>query len=118
MVMSVSFRLMEMFRKRRAERRRTTLLPNNSGQTQQLRAELQPGPLGAGGVDFEADLVALDDEVDDTARCDEALHLPHRQHARSMQALHDLREAALLRRADEQHVARLHVLDRPDAPDG
>src|SRR5712692_2303903 len=106
MVMSVSFRLMEMFRKRRAEKRRTTLLPNNSGQTQQLRAELQPGPLGAGGVDFEADLVALDDEIDDAARGDEALHLAHREDARSVKTLHDLRQTALLRGADEEHVAR------------
>src|SRR3989475_8393403 len=115
--MSVSFRWMEMFRKRRVERRRTELLPNNSGQTQELRAELQASPLGAVGIDLEADLVPLDHEVDDATRRDEALHLAHREHARSVKVLHDLGQAALLRRADEQHVARFDALDRLDTAD-
>src|SRR5204863_304080 len=85
------------------------LIPNYFGQPQKLVADGDVSALHRTGVYLQANCVASRSQIYHAALVGEPLHVRNRQHTPVSDPLQDLPQTFLLRGADKQNMALLHI---------
>src|ERR1700728_3814417 len=78
-------------------------------EREQVRADLQSGPVGGIHIDQESDVVVLDGKLNRAASLRKSVGFSHHQHARAFQPVEDFLQVRFFRRADEYHLAMTDV---------